>query len=93
MRSGAALPSPEQIEDLYALASSGGPLAELAEVATMFADLYDLALDRTDLVAVTAKEAGELVGFGYALAAGFRRGLPGSAALPQDGLPPPWPWS
>lgn len=65
MRSGAALPSPEQIEDLYALASSGGPLAELAEVATMFADLYDLALDRTDLVAVTAKEAGELVGFGY----------------------------
>lgn len=36
-----------------------------AEVAELFATFYDLALDRTDLVAVTAREVGELVGFGY----------------------------
>ena len=53
------------MEELYALASAGPPLAEPAEVASMFATLYDLSLDRTDVVAVTAREVGELVGFGY----------------------------
>lgn len=38
---------------------------ESAEVAELFATLYDLALDRSDIVAVTAREVGELVGFGY----------------------------
>lgn len=38
---------------------------ESSEVAELFATLYDLALDRSDIVAVTAKEVGELVGFGY----------------------------
>lgn len=56
---------PSDVEDLYALASAGPPLAEPAEVASMFATLYDLALDRTDVLAVTAREVGELVGFGY----------------------------
>ena len=49
------------MEDLYTLAS-GGVQTEVAEV---FASLYDLALDRSDIVAVTAREVGELVGFGY----------------------------
>jgi len=38
---------------------------ENPDVAELFATLYDLALDRSDLVAVTAREVGELVGFGY----------------------------
>jgi ribosomal protein S18 acetylase RimI-like enzyme len=59
------LPSPEEVEQLYAIASGRPPLAEPAEVAEMFAALYELALDRTDLVAVTAREMGELIGFGY----------------------------
>ena len=42
--------------------ASGG---ESPEVAELFATLYDLALDRSDIVAVTAREVGELVGFGY----------------------------
>ena len=61
MRSGATLPGPADVEDLYAMASGG----ETPGVAEVFATLYDLALDRRDLVAVTAQEAGELVGFGY----------------------------
>ncbi len=42
--------------------STGGDPGETAE---LFATLYDLALDRNDVVAVTAREVGELVGFGY----------------------------
>lgn len=67
-RTGAALPSPEEVEQLYALASARPPLSESAEVAEVYATLYDLALDRADLVVVTAREVGELIGFGY----GFR---------------------
>jgi len=61
MRSGAALPAPTDVAELYALAAGGGAL----EDAELFATLYDLALDRADIVAVTAREVGELVGFGY----------------------------
>lgn len=61
VRSGAALPKPADVEELYAL-STGGDSGETAE---LFATLYDLALDRSDVVAVTAREVGELVGFGY----------------------------
>jgi GNAT superfamily N-acetyltransferase len=61
LRSGSALPAPRDVEDLYALASGGAS----TEVSELFATLYDLALDRTDIVAVTAKEVGELIGFGY----------------------------
>jgi ribosomal protein S18 acetylase RimI-like enzyme len=61
VRSGAALPAPAQVAELYAL-STGGDAGETAE---LFATLYDLALDRSDVVAVTAREVGELVGFGY----------------------------
>lgn len=50
---------------MYALASARGPLAEPVEVAELYATLYDLTLDRPDLVAVTAREVGELVGFAY----------------------------
>ena len=64
-RTGFALPSPEDVEQLYALASSRPPAAEDADVAATYAALYDLALDRADLVAVTAREVGELVGFGF----------------------------
>ena len=60
LRSGAALPGPADVEDLYARAS-GGAKTE----AEVFATLYDFALDRSDIVAVTAREVGELVGFGY----------------------------
>lgn len=63
-RTGFALPSPDEVEQLYALASSRPPTSEDAEVAATYAALYDLALDRADLVAVTAREVGELVGFG-----------------------------
>lgn len=65
LRSGAAFPAPEQVEQLYAIASVGPPTDEPVEEAALFASLYDLALDRPDVVAVTATEAGELVGFGY----------------------------
>ena len=60
-RSGADLPGPAEVEDLYTLASGGAKTG----VAEVFATLYDLALDRNDIVAVTAREVGELVGFGY----------------------------
>lgn len=62
MRTGSALPSPDEVEQLYALASSRPPAPEGADVAELYAALYDLALDRADLVAVTAREVGELVG-------------------------------
>ena len=61
VRSGAVLPAPSDVEELYALSTGGGP----ADTAALFATLYDLALDRSDVVAVTAREMGELVGFGY----------------------------
>ena len=64
-RAGAALPTPEHVEQLYALASARPPLAEPAEVAELYATLYDLVLDRPDVIAVTAREVGELTGFGY----------------------------
>ncbi len=47
------------------MASAGGDASGRTEAAELFATLYDLAMDRTDIVAVTAKEVGELVGFGY----------------------------
>jgi ribosomal protein S18 acetylase RimI-like enzyme len=55
------LPAPSDVEELYALSTGGGA----ADTAALFATLYDLALDRSDVVAVTAHEMGELVGFGY----------------------------
>jgi ribosomal protein S18 acetylase RimI-like enzyme len=61
VRSGAALPAPSDVEELYALSTGGGD----ADAAALFATLYDLALDRSDVIAVTAREMGELVGFGY----------------------------
>ena len=61
VRSGAVLPAPRDVEELYALSTGGAP----GEAAALFATLYDLALDRNDVVAVTAQEMGELVGFGY----------------------------
>jgi ribosomal protein S18 acetylase RimI-like enzyme len=61
VRSGAVLPAPSDVEELYALSTGGDP----GETAELFATLYDLALDRNDVVAVTAREVGELVGFGY----------------------------
>jgi ribosomal protein S18 acetylase RimI-like enzyme len=61
VRSGAVLPAPADVEELYALSLGSGS----AESAELFATLYDLALDRSDVVAVTAREVGELVGFGY----------------------------
>lgn len=64
-RAGFALPSPEEVELLYALASSRPPTSQDADVAATYAALYDLALDRPDTVAVTAREVGELVGFGF----------------------------
>jgi len=63
-RTGFALPTPDEVEQLYALATSRPPQVEDADVAAVYAALYDLALDRADLVAVTAREVGELVGFG-----------------------------
>jgi GNAT superfamily N-acetyltransferase len=62
LRPGAVFPAPEQVEELYALAGRG---EEPAEVAAMFAALYDLSLDRPDVVVATATEVGELVGLGY----------------------------
>lgn len=47
------------------MASADGGEMGSTEAAELFATLYDLALDRTDIVAVTAREVGELVGFGY----------------------------
>ena len=61
VRSGAVLPAPSDVEELYALSTGGGA----PDTAALFATLYDLALDRSDVVAVTAREMGELVGFGY----------------------------
>ncbi len=61
MRSGAVLPAPSDIEELYALATGRAD----PDAAALFATLYDLAMDRSDVVAVTARELGELVGFGY----------------------------
>jgi len=79
-RTGFALPTPDEVEQLYALATSRPPQVEDADVAAVYAALYDLALDRADLVAVTAREVGELVGFGcghrLALAGADRRVVP-----------------
>ena len=61
VRSGAVLPAPRDVEELYALSAG----VASGEAAALFATLYDLALDRNDVVAVTAQEMGELVGFGY----------------------------
>lgn len=65
LRSGAVLPAPDEVEHLYAIASAGPPADEPVEVATVAGARYDLATDRPDVVAVTATEAGELIGFGY----------------------------
>mgnify|MGYP000850985724 FL=1 len=61
-RAGYALPSPDEVEQLYALASSLPPSSGDTDVAATYAALYDLALDRADLAAVTAREVGELIG-------------------------------
>ena len=65
LRAGADLPAADEVEDLYALASTSATPPEPPEVAAMYAALYDLSLDRSDLIAVSAREVGELVGFGY----------------------------
>lgn len=64
-RTGSALPAAAEVELLYALASARPPAAGTDDAAALYATLYDLALDRDDLVGVTAREVGELVGFGY----------------------------
>ncbi len=67
-RGGPAQPTPAEVEQLVALASatpSGAGQAGPGDTAELYAGLYDLSLDRTDLVAVTAREVGELIGFGY----------------------------
>ncbi|MGC3994409.1 MAG: GNAT family N-acetyltransferase [Propionicimonas sp.] len=64
-RTRSALPGPDEVEDLYALASRSAGDAGVSDAAALSATLYDLALDRDDVVAVTAREVGELVGFGY----------------------------
>lgn len=64
-RAGAVLPSAEEVEQLYALATARPGDGEPSDAAEVYAALYDLALDRPDVVAATAREVGELVGFGY----------------------------
>lgn len=64
-RTGSALPSAAEVEQLYALASAGPAAAGAEEAAGLYATLFDLSLDLSGLVGVTAREVGELVGFGY----------------------------
>ncbi|MFZ0530080.1 MAG: GNAT family N-acetyltransferase [Propionicimonas sp.] len=95
LRPGAEFPGPEEVAQLYALASSGPPLFESADVAAMLATLYDLSLDREDLLVVEARKAGELIGFGYGhpwrwaeqtdeWSAALKAGLGGAAAELDD---------
>lgn len=58
-------PAPPDVEALYRDASRVAPLCEPPEVATMFARLYGALLARRDVLTVSLREAGRLVGFAY----------------------------
>src|SRR3954470_2689826 len=58
-------PAPPDVEALYRDASRDAPLCEPPEVATMFARLYGALLARRDVLTVSLREAGWLVGFAY----------------------------
>jgi hypothetical protein len=59
------MPSPAEVGELYAAAAAEPPLHESRETAELFADLYAASLSRSDLVAVSARAHGRLVGFAY----------------------------
>jgi len=71
------LTDPAEVEQVYAAASAPPPLAEPPAVARMYAELYAHTRHTPGLVAVTAHQDGELVGFGY--------GHPWSWAANTDG--------
>src|SRR5699024_9822859 len=60
-----SLPSPAEGGERYAAAAAEPPLHESRETAELFADLYAASLSRSDLVAVSARAHGRLVGFAY----------------------------
>src|SRR4051812_5285224 len=97
MRGSEGAPAPPDVEALYRDASRDAPLCEPPEVATMFARLYGALLARRDVLTVSLREAGRLVGFAYGhpwhwqeqsdpWGAQLRGGLGGAANLLEDSL-------
>lgn len=60
-----SMPETEEIERLYRVASQGPPLYETEETAALFARIYGVLRDLSDLVAVESRQDGHLVGFAY----------------------------
>ncbi len=54
-----------EVESLYFAATSGRPLYETKETAAHYAQLYGALLARPDVVAVQARDDGQLAGFAY----------------------------
>lgn len=59
------MPETEEIERLYRAASQGPPLNETEETAALFARIYGVLRDRSDVVAVESREDQRLAGFAY----------------------------
>lgn len=63
LKSTGEVPLPEEIRDLYAAAATEPPLNESPQTAEVFADLFATTLERSDVVAVSARQQGRLVSF------------------------------
>lgn len=59
------MPEAEEVRDLYTSAATEPPLNETPQTAQVFADLFATALERNDVVAVSARLRGQLVAFAY----------------------------
>lgn len=53
-------PLPEEVRDLYAADSTEPPLFETRQPAQVFADLFATALERSDVLAVSARQKARL---------------------------------
>ncbi|WP_169252607.1 GNAT family N-acetyltransferase [Brevibacterium sp. 'Marine'] len=65
LRSASEMPLPAEVRDLYAAAAAKPPLNETSQTAQVFAALFANALDRNDVVAVSARRHDQLVAFAY----------------------------
>lgn len=59
------MPKAEEVRDLYTAAATEPPLNETPQTAQVFADLFATVLERNDVVAVSARQLGQLVAFAY----------------------------
>lgn len=65
LRSIGEMPLPEEVRGLYAAAAAEPPLSETPQTAQVFADLFATALERNDVIAVSARLQDRLVAFAY----------------------------